>query len=69
MLSKLSGAKAFKPRDLDLLADELLKNNDYKTVSYEENKTDELISLKWIFFLFISFLSIEWLLRKYHGSY
>ncbi len=69
LLSKLSGAKAFKPNQWDELASELLSNDQYKTISYEENKTDEWISLKWIFFLFISLLTAEWLIRKYHGSY
>lgn len=69
LLSKLSGAKAFKPNQWNELASELLSNEQYKTISYEENKTDEWISLKWIFFLFLILLSAEWLIRKYHGSY
>ncbi len=69
ILSKLSGGKAFGANEYNELADELLKDNRYKTISYEENKTDEWISLKWIFILFLSLLTFEWVMRKYHGSY
>ena len=67
--AKLCGGKAFSANQYDQLADELLNSNRYKTISYEEKKTDELINLKWIFFLLLTLISAEWLLRKYHGSY
>jgi len=69
LLSKLSGGKAFQANELEKLGDELLKDERYKTISYEENKTDELINLKWIFAILISLLSFEWFMRKYHGAY
>jgi hypothetical protein len=69
VLSKLTGAKAFGANEYDLLANELLNSDKYKTISYEEKKTDEFINLKWIFFLLILLFSFEWLMRKYHGSY
>jgi hypothetical protein len=69
MYSKLSGAKAFGANEYDKLAAELLNEDRYKTISYEEKKTDDLINLKWIFFLLLALISAEWVLRKYHGSY
>lgn len=69
LLSKASGGKAFQANELDKLTEELLKDDRYKTISYEENKTDELINLKWIFVILISLLSFEWFMRKYHGAY
>jgi hypothetical protein len=69
ILSKLTGAKAFRDSEYNALADELLKSEQYKTISYEEKKTDEFIHLKWIFFILVLLLSFEWLMRKYHGSY
>ena len=68
-LSELTGARAFKATELEKLKVELLNNENFKTISYEENKTDELINLKWIFILLLSLLSFEWLLRKYLGVY
>lgn len=69
LLSKLSGGKAFQANELEKLGEELLKDDRYKTISYEENKTDELINLKWIFVILISLLTFEWFMRKYHGAY
>ncbi len=69
MYSKLSGGKTFAANEYDKLAEELLNTDRYKTISYEEKKTDELINLKWIFFLLLALITAEWLLRKYHGSY
>ncbi len=69
LLSKLSGAKAFGDNEFDKLYEELSSNTTYKTISYEEKKTDEMINLKWIFILLISIFTLEWLLRKYHGMY
>ena len=47
-----------------------IKNrSDVKTiVSYEERLSD-LIQLKWIFFLFLSMVSLEWFVRKRNGAY
>ncbi len=69
MYSKLSGGNTFGANEYDKLAEELLNTDRYKTISYEEKKTDELINLKWIFFLLLALITAEWLLRKYHGSY
>ncbi len=68
-LSELTGAKAFRATELEKLKVELLNNENFKTLSYEENKTDELINLKWIFVLILLLLSFEWVVRKYLGVY
>lgn len=68
-LSELTGAKAFKANELDKLKSELLNEENFKTLSYEENKTDEFINLKWIFILLIALMSFEWFARKYLGVY
>lgn len=68
-LSELTGAKAFRATELEKLKSELLNNENFKTLSYEENKTDELINLKWIFVLILLLLSFEWVIRKYLGVY
>lgn len=68
-LSELTGAKAFKASELEKLKTELLNEENFKTLSYEENKTDEFINLKWIFILLIALMSFEWFARKYLGVY
>lgn len=68
-LSELTGAKAFKASELEKLKTELLNEENFKTLSYEENKTDEFINLKSIFILLIALMSFEWFARKYLGVY
>lgn len=40
-----------------------------KPVLYDTIKTRSLVHLKWIFFLLLGLLSLEWFLRRYFGSY
>lgn len=40
-----------------------------KPVLYDSIKTRSLVHLKWIFFLLLGLLSLEWFLRRYFGSY
>ena len=39
-----------------------------KTISYSRVKLSELLNQRWIFFLLLVFLSLEWFLRKRNGS-
>jgi len=57
------------PTDIDKLADKLNAREDIKSISYSEKKLNDLISLKWIFFLLLALLSIEWFMRKRNGAY
>ena len=66
-LARRSGAKLYYPAQLDQLADDILKAN-YKPVITSEDNTKELINLKWIFFVILAFLTVEWAVRKYSGS-
>jgi hypothetical protein len=34
-----------------------------------DEKYDALINLKWIFFILLAMISVEWFLRKFYGSY
>ena len=68
-LATKNGGKMFAPNQLTLLTDELLKNKNIVSVSYTNEKFSDLIGLKWIFFLLLSLLSIEWFVRKRSGGY
>ena len=61
--------KMFLPSQMDALQNQLLQHEQIKPVSYTEVKFKELIHLKWVFFLLLSFLSFEWFLRKRNGGY
>lgn len=67
-ISKQSNGKLFMPADLLKIADEILKNENIKTISYEDRKYDDLINIKWLFAFIVALLSIEWFLRKRNGE-
>ena len=67
-ISKQSNGKLFMPADLLKIADEILKNENIKTISYEDRKYDELINMKWLFGLILILLATEWFLRKRNGE-
>lgn len=57
------------PNAINQLDKLIAENNDIVSVSYEEEDLKELINLKWIFFLILTLLSLEWFLRKRNGAY
>jgi hypothetical protein len=57
------------PKDLDKLVNKLNSRDDIKPISYSEKKLTDLINLKWIFFLILALLSVEWFMRKRNGAY
>ncbi|MFN7015287.1 MAG: hypothetical protein ACK4ON_13560, partial [Bacteroidia bacterium] len=68
-LSEKNGGKLYLPSQLSELKNELLQREDLLPVSYAEQKLNEIINLKWIFFLILTLLSVEWFLRKRFGGY
>ncbi len=63
------GGEMVYPSKIDQLIDLLKKREDLKTVTYSQSKLQEIINLKWLLFLIILLLSIEWFMRKQQGSY
>lgn len=68
-LAAKHAGKMYFPAQIDSLQNQLLQHEQIKPVSYTEIKFKELIHLKWVFFLVISLLSLEWFLRKRNGGY
>ncbi|OGX81481.1 hypothetical protein BEN47_05525 [Hymenobacter lapidarius] len=66
-LSRRSGARLYYPTQFDKLAQDILQAN-YKPVITAEEDVKDLINLKWIFFVILAFLTVEWAVRKYSGS-
>ncbi|MDQ2794787.1 MAG: VWA domain-containing protein, partial [Bacteroidota bacterium] len=66
-LSRRSGARLYYPAQLDKLAQDIIRAN-YKPVITQEEDLKDLINLKWIFFVIMGFLTVEWVVRKYSGS-
>jgi len=63
------GGEIIYPKELEKLLEKLKNNDVIVPIIYEENDLKELINLKWIFFILLSLLSLEWFLRKRNGAY
>ena len=67
-IARQSGGQMLSPSQISRLAGLIRKNNNIKTVVYEDKHYKEIIDLKWIFLLILSLLSLEWFLRKREGE-
>ena len=68
VMAQQSGGKMIYPDQLQDLPKLIKANENVKTISYEGRKYEELINLKWIFFLIIGLLTVEWFSRKRNGE-
>ncbi|HET6226944.1 MAG TPA: hypothetical protein VFF27_11735 [Bacteroidia bacterium] len=68
-LAKNHGGELIYPQQLEQLAEKLQAREDVKSVSYSEKKLDDLLNLKWIFFVILGLISLEWFIRKRNGVY
>jgi len=67
-LAKQSGGQMLQPSQLNQLAALIKKNDNIKTVVYDDQRYSDLIDNKWLFALILALLSTEWLLRKREGE-
>ncbi|NHA07908.1 VWA domain-containing protein [Mucilaginibacter sp. HC2] len=67
-IAKQSGGQMLYPNQLSQLADLIRKNDNIKTVVYEDKHYSDIIDVKWIFVLILLLLSGEWFLRKREGE-
>lgn len=51
------------------IANKVLENSKIKPVIYQTTETKAVINFKWLFWLLLFLLSLEWFLRRYMGSY
>ena len=56
------------PSQVSKLADLIKKNENIKTVVYEDKHYSDLVDIKWIFALILALLSAEWFIRKREGE-
>lgn len=68
-LGENSGGEVFYPGNINRIAEKISKNASIKPISYSTFKTNSLINLKWLFFLLLTGLSVEWFVRKWNGAY
>ncbi|MES2426226.1 MAG: hypothetical protein V4560_04605 [Bacteroidota bacterium] len=67
-MAKESGGVMLQPSEINRLADLIRKNENIKTLVYEDKHYSDMIDVKWIFVLILALLSIEWFLRKREGE-
>ncbi|MBT3208301.1 MAG: hypothetical protein HN704_03710 [Bacteroidetes bacterium] len=68
-LAENNNGKMYFPQQISELQKDLENNNNIVPISHSEQKFIELINLKWIAFIILFLLSLEWFFRKYLGSY
>lgn len=68
LASKHNG-KMYYANQLDKMIQELNDNKDITPISYTDKNLQDLVHLKWLFFIFLILLSVEWFLRKFWGTY
>ncbi len=68
-LSTKYGGEMLSVNQISELAEKIKSREDIKPVLYSSYKTQSVINKKWLFFLILALLAIEWFVRKYLGSY
>jgi hypothetical protein len=68
-LANGSGGELVYPRELQKLADAIKSREDIRNVVYEQSWFKEAIHLKWLFFVILALLTLEWFVRKRQGAY
>lgn len=69
MLAQSTGGEMVYPQELDKLYDLIRKKEEIVSKSYSQKQLRDLIHFRWIFFLLLLFLAIEWFFRKRQGVY
>lgn len=65
-----SGGKMVLPSEISVITNELLDEDTApKPVSYNSEILSSVMNFKWIFFLLLTLLGVEWFMRKYLGKY
>jgi hypothetical protein len=68
-LSNQFGGSMVYPKNMVSIADSIKVRQNLKPILYTTNKTQTAMNLKWIFFILLTLLSLEWFARRYFGSY
>lgn len=69
LLSDKFGGEVVYPGDMASIAEKIRAKESVKPVIYNTTQTRPVIHLKWLFFLLLGLLSLEWFLRRYFGGY
>jgi hypothetical protein len=67
-LAKENSGQMLMPSQVDQLADLIRKNDNIKTIVYDDKTYRDLVDEKWVFVLILALLSAEWFVRKREGE-
>ncbi|MEI6508759.1 MAG: hypothetical protein WCO54_09765 [Bacteroidota bacterium] len=67
-LAQQSEGKLFYLNQTDELIRTIKENEKIKPVIYKQEEVKSWINLKWIFFMLLALMSVEWFVRKWNGS-
>ena len=67
-MSANTGGRFFKASEVHQLIS-FLGQTEARSVIHSEETYDSIINLKWVFWVLLVMVTLEWGLRKYHGSY
>ena len=68
-LARQTGGEFFYPEESASLLRSISENSSIRPFTYYQMLLNELLNLKWLFFIIIALLSLEWFLRKFWGIY
>ena len=68
-LAKQSGGGFFLPAETDELIESIISNSKIRPYTYFQSLLNEILNLRWIFFIILTILSLEWFLRRFWGIY
>lgn len=68
-ISSKTNGKFYTLSSASKLIEDIESRKDIVSVTYEESSFDDLIDWKWLFFLLIISLTVEWFIRRYSGAY
>ena len=68
-ISQKTGGKFFTKNNWQELLQTLDQNKEIKTKTHSEKNIQDIINWKWLMIIILAFLSLEWFLRKFWGSY
>ena len=67
-LSDKQGGKVYTWDQMNGIVDDLTQDENIKPVLYQYAQNKAVIDYKWIFFILLTFLGLEWFFRRYNGS-
>lgn len=67
-LASNTGSDLYFPTTLQQLEQDILKANHKPVIDSSEDVRD-IVDLKWLFFVLLLLITVEWFVRKYNGSY